>query len=119
MDKEHNKLDERYKKQFAYLKNKPIAERKHKIFWKNFLGCLLFFIGAVFIFSIRFNEAEKAYFDFWGGYDFVSFFCILYLCYKISRHFVKYEQIEELIKKKNITRKEFREKHGEILDIYN
>jgi hypothetical protein len=69
------------------MKKLPIKDR---IFWKNFLQCILIFCVAVSLFGIRLDDASgQAHFNFYEGYMYVSILCVLYLFYKIAISFTK------------------------------
>lgn len=93
-----------------------MIKKNDKIFWKNFLYFLLIFIGASLILSI--DPTEGGSFVFLNGYIATSAFCVIYLGYKVARGFMRNEEIEDLIIKKNMTREEFHQKYGEIENIY-
>jgi len=97
--------------------NTIMKKLKNKIFWKNFLYFFVIFLGASFILS--YDPEEGGSFVLLRGYIITSFLCVIYLGYKIARDFMRNEEIEDLIIKKNMTREKFHSKYGEIESIYD
>lgn len=91
----------------------PIVD---KVFWKNFFYYLLIVVGAILLFSLG---SEEAGFNIFRGFDLVSLGVIFILGGKIAMKFSNSEKLEEYRKKMNMTPEQFREKHGDVIDILN
>jgi len=89
--------------------------KKDKIFWINFITALLIFIGLCFVLFIGSYE-ENSRWDFQSIYNVISFFAVVYLCVRIGMDFMRYEEIEEFIKEKGMTRQEFYERYGDLVE---
>lgn len=85
-----------------------------KVFWKNFFYYLLIVVGAILLFSLG---NEEVGFNIYRGFDLVSLGVIFILGVKIAMKFSNSEKLEGYRKKMNMTPEQFREKHGEVIDI--
>ncbi len=92
---------------------------KDKIFWKNYAYFLLIFISACLVFGNISNDidGQSGGYSFLDGYLVASFLAVLWLGYKVAIYFVINEEIEDFIEKNKISRKEFYNKYGELIDI--
>lgn len=93
--------------------------KKGKIFWLNFFTALLIFTGACFVLYLSSQEYAQEYgsrWDFQSIYNIISFFAVIYLCVRIGMDFARYEEIEEFIKEKGLTRQEFFERYGDLVE---
>jgi hypothetical protein len=101
------------------MKKLPI---KDKIFWKNFIYFILFFLIITIALAYYSEDYEKAP-GFVVSYIITSTFCVLLLGVKIGQKYANYENInekqEEFLKKENISIQEFRKKYNDIISIYD
>ncbi|MCR4311111.1 MAG: hypothetical protein NUV54_00870 [Candidatus Taylorbacteria bacterium] len=87
---------------------------KDKVFWRTFLTALGIFIALVLIFSIYEDETHRA--SLQVAYNVISFFAVIYLCARIGLDFAKDVDVEDFIKEKGITRLEFNERYGDLME---